>query len=135
MTRQLLLLDSIAVITSEAAGTVVVSGSHGGVSAAHFVLAQAAKPYAVFFNDAGVGKNDAGVAALALLEQVGVIAATYSHQSACIGDAHDAMENGCISRLNRLAQLHDLRIATQVSTAAQQLRNDRPGPESAQHKR
>ncbi len=53
--RTLHLLDSIALITPEMADGVVVTGSHGGTSAAGFVLALQYKPHAVFFNDAGIG--------------------------------------------------------------------------------
>ena len=102
--RTLHLLDSIALITPEMAEGVVVTGSHGGTSAASFVLALPHKPQAVFFNDAGIGKDDAGIAALALMQEVGVIAAVYAHTSARIGDANDGWRNGIITRCNALAQ-------------------------------
>jgi hypothetical protein len=51
------LLDSIALIDSSHAGTIVVTGSHGGRSAAGFVVDVSKKPLAVFFNDAGGGKT------------------------------------------------------------------------------
>lgn len=102
--RSLHLLDSIALITPEMADGVVVTGSHGGTSAASFVLALQHKPHAVFFNDAGIGKDDAGIAALALMQEVGVIAAVYAHTSARIGDANDGRRNGIITRCNALAQ-------------------------------
>ena len=102
--RTLHLLDSIALITPEMADGVVVTGSHGGSSAASFVLALTHKPYAVFFNDAGIGKDDAGVVALALMQEVGVIAAVYAHTSARIGDANDGWCNGIVTRCNALAQ-------------------------------
>jgi hypothetical protein len=54
------LLDSIALIDSSNAGTIVVTGSHGGRSAAGFVVDVSEKPLAVFFNDAGGGKDNAG---------------------------------------------------------------------------
>ena len=49
--RALVLLDSIAHVDAGCAGQVVVSGSHGGTSAAGFVLAQERPPLACFFND------------------------------------------------------------------------------------
>ncbi len=101
--RTLHLLDSIALITPEMADGVVVTGSHGGTSAAGFVLALTHKPHAVFFNDAGSGKDDAGITALGLMQEVGVIAAVYSHTSARIGDANDGWCNGTITRCNALA--------------------------------
>lgn len=104
MPKALFLLDSIAHISPDMAHAVVVSGSHGGVSAAQFVLALAPNlPLAVFFNDAGIGKDKAGTAALELLEGKGVICATYSHTSARIGDAQDGLNHGQISCVNHLA--------------------------------
>ncbi len=94
------LLDTITAIDATHAGGVVVSGSHGGVSSTGFVLRAAAKPKAVFFNDAGVGKDRAGVVALELLDAVGVACAVYSHESARIGDARDGYENGVVSGVN-----------------------------------
>lgn len=86
------------------ADAVVVSGSHGGVSAADFVMALGADlPHSVFFNDAGGGKEGAGTAALALLEEKGVICASYSHESARIGDAQDGLDNGIVTAVNRPA--------------------------------
>jgi hypothetical protein len=54
----------------------VVSGSHRGTSAAQFVLdvGGSAYPDLVIYNDAGVGKNGAGIAALDMLERAGVAA-------------------------------------------------------------
>jgi len=108
--RALHLLDSIALITPDMADGVVVTGSHGGTSAASFILALTHKPHAVFFNDAGIGKDDAGIAALALMQEVGVIAAVYAHTSARIGDANDGWRNGIITRCNPLA--HEAGIAS-----------------------
>lgn len=102
--RVLHVLDSIALITSDMADNVVVTGSHGGTSAASFILALPHKPHAVFFNDAGIGKDDAGIAALALMQKVGVIASVYAHTSARIGDANDGWRHGIITRCNALAQ-------------------------------
>ena len=102
--RVLHLLDSIALITADMADNVVVTGSHGGTSAASFILALPHKPHAVFFNDAGIGKDDAGMAALTLMQEVGVIACVYAHTSARIGDANDGWRNGVITCCNALAQ-------------------------------
>lgn len=58
--RDLLLLDTITAIDDSCAGAVIVSGSHGGVSSSGFVERATARPHAVFFNDAGVGKDRSG---------------------------------------------------------------------------
>ena len=122
MERALYVVDSIAVAEPAMAGAVVVSGSHGGVSAARYVLALADPPHAVFFNDAGIGKDMAGIVGLAMLEQAGVIAAAYSHESARIGDAADGLDSGLISRVNESAMRAGLRGGLRVSDAVARLR-------------
>lgn len=97
----LLVLDSISEAVGCASGCVVVSGSHGGVSAGRFAL-QAGLKLAVF-NDAGVGKDDAGIAALPLLQARGIAACTVAHGSARIGDALSTLDSGVISHVNAAA--------------------------------
>ena len=74
------LMDSISYVTADSRGDIVISGSHGGTSSARYALD--ARVGAAFFNDAGGGKNGAGIAGLAQLDQEGIIAAAVSHQSA-----------------------------------------------------
>jgi hypothetical protein len=98
----LLLVDSITEIGPADAGRVVLSGSHGGVSSGRYALAVPLK--LVVFNDAGVGKDDAGIAALALLQAHGRAAATVAHHSARIGDAADTRAHGVVSHANDAAR-------------------------------
>ena len=115
--RTLVLLDSIGHVGDQHAGEVIVSGSHGGTSAADYILRLAQAPYAALFNDAGRGKDNAGLAGLPLLQARGVIAATYSHLSARIGDAADGLANGVITELNELALQAGLRTGWTVAQA------------------
>lgn len=96
-----LLIDSITQLVPADAGAVVVSGSHGGVSSARYALALPLR--LVVFNDAGIGKDEAGVAALALLQRDGRAALAVAHTSARIGDAQDHWDHGVISRVNAAA--------------------------------
>lgn len=96
-----LLFDSITEAVGVGASRVVISGSHGGVSSARYAL-QAAPRLAVF-NDAGVGKDGAGIAALALLQARGIAACTVAHTSARIGEASSTLEEGIVSHLNESA--------------------------------
>lgn len=111
------LLDSIALIDSSHAGTIVVTGSHGGRSAAGFVVDVSKKPLAVFFNDAGGGKDDAGKVGLGMLQAIGVPAACYSHMSARIGDAQDGLDNGILTDMNDLAKQIGVKKDMQVLQA------------------
>jgi hypothetical protein len=113
----LFLLDSIALISNEQANAPVVSGSHGGRSAAEFVLALSEKPSCVFFNDAGGGKEDAGKVALEMLQSQGIPCACYSHMSARIGDANDGFENGIVSAHNPLANARGIVLNMLVKQA------------------
>lgn len=119
--RTLFLLDSIALVNASHAGAVIVSGSHGGLSAAQFVTAQSHKPFAVAFNDAGGGKDDAGRVALRELQTVGVLALLYSHTSARIGEAQDGLDNGVVNGLNALAMAHGLQLGMRISEAVRRL--------------
>ena len=94
-------MDTITAVTPDDAGCVAVSGSHGGVSSGAYALAVPLK--LAVFNDAGVGKQGAGIAALAMLQALGRAGAAVSHHSACIGDAHDSWQHGVISHLNAQA--------------------------------
>lgn len=100
------LLDSIAYVARPGHGiaaAVIVSGSHAGESAARFVIEHPERPLIVFFNDAGIGKEQAGIAGLAALDATGIAAAAYSHESARIGDARDGFASGVLSRVNLAA--------------------------------
>ena len=112
---RVVIVDSITQVTAEEAGAIVVSGSHGGRSSASFALQV---PFAaVFFNDAGVGKDDAGIVALQLLEARGIPAGTVAHTSARIGDAQDAWDNGIVSHVNAKARALGLVPALRLSAA------------------
>jgi hypothetical protein len=100
--QRLLLLDSITQLEPTDAGAYVVAGSHGGASSGE--VACGLPLAAVVFNDAGIGKDEAGVVALGMLQRRGVPALAVAHTSARIGDALDAWEHGVVSRLNEAAR-------------------------------
>ena len=94
-------VDSITELGPQDAGCVAVSGSHGGISSARYALA--ARPLLSVFNDAGVGRDAAGIAALAFLQGHALAACTVAHDSARIGDAQSSLDDGIISHANTLA--------------------------------
>ena len=93
--------DSITELQATDAGCLAVSGSHGGLSSARYALA--ARPLLSVFNDAGVGKDAAGIAALDFLQNHGLAACTVAHSSACIGQAQSTLHSGVVSHANALA--------------------------------
>jgi hypothetical protein len=88
-------------IANEDRGRVLVGASHGGVYSGY--LAAKAGCRGVILNDAGVGKDRAGIASLDSLAKLGLPAATVSHMSARIGDGNDVAANGVISHVNAVA--------------------------------
>jgi hypothetical protein len=101
MPAPIVIADSITRIGAEAAGAVVVNASHGGVYAAY--LAAKLGAAAAIFNDAGIGRDRAGIGGLDYLEEFGIAAATIGHDTARIGDAADMMARGTITHANHLA--------------------------------
>lgn len=97
----IIIADSITRVGAEAAGAVVINASHGGVYAAYLAAKLAAA--AVIFNDAGVGRDRAGIAGLDYLQEFGIAAATVGHDTARIGDGDDMMAHGVITHTNGLA--------------------------------
>ena len=93
--------ESVTELGPEVRGAVLVAGSHGGRIAGYY--AARAGAHAVILNDAGVGKEGAGIAALGELESIGMAAATAAHTSARIGDGADMLARGRISHANALA--------------------------------
>ncbi len=97
-----IIVDSITQLAPDDAGAIVVCGSHGGTSAGTFALEVPLA--AVFFNDGGVGKDRAGIAALDMLQVRGIPAGAVAHTSARIGDAQDAWDSGILSHVNAAAR-------------------------------
>lgn len=96
----------------------VICGSHGGYSAA--VLALKGNIKGVIFNDAGGGKEKAGVAGLDILNRYNVPAAAVDAFTARIGIASET-EIGIVSYANALAQNTGVRIGSIADNAAQMM--------------
>jgi hypothetical protein len=119
------LAGSVTDLTQEASGAIAVCGSHGGAVAATF--AARCGVAAALFNDAGVGLDGAGIAGLALLDQVGIPAGTVSHMSARIGVADEMLASGVLTYTNRSAE----RLGCHIGMSARQfvlLVNDHKRP-------
>lgn len=116
---KVILMDSITKVSEEDEGQVVVSASHGGSSSGEFALEVPLK--AVFFNDAGVGKEDAGIAALQMLQARAIAGGTVSHLSARIGDSQDMWDHGVISHLNDVARALGLSVNERLDVALKRL--------------
>lgn len=101
MTEDCVVLDTVTKLGPGDRGRVAVCASHGGLYAAW--CAAKAGVRAVVLNDAGIGREEAGVAGLAWLDRLGLPAAALDHDSCRIGDGADALARGVVSRVNASA--------------------------------
>ncbi len=124
MPAPIVIADSITRVGPEAAGAVVVNASHGGIYAAY--LAAKLHAAAAIFNDAGVGRDRAGIAGLDYLQQYGIAGATVGHITARIGDGADMMASGVITHANALAASLGVTTGQSCRAAAAALQQARP---------
>ena len=107
--------NSITFLNERNSGDIVVCGSHGGLSAGNYAKKYRVK--AVFFNDAGIGKNNAGVISLKSLNDAGILACTVDCMSAEIFNGQDVLNNGIISVCNQLAKNRNIKKKLTVKEA------------------
>jgi len=113
----IVLADSITHVPDEPRiPRVVICGSHGGWASGIFALKKGI--HGVIFNDAGGGKDQAGIASLSLLEKNGIYAATVDAFTAKIGGAKET-EGGMISHINFLARNAGIRPGMPAREAAE----------------
>ncbi|HYB55760.1 MAG TPA: hypothetical protein VEK12_06275 [Alphaproteobacteria bacterium] len=115
-----LVMDSITKLAADAAGSVAVAGSHGGVYAAY--LAARGKLRGVILNDAGIGLEEAGIAGLGYLDALAIAAATVDYRTARIGDGADMIARGTISRVNRAAAALGCTVGERCPASAERMR-------------
>ncbi|MBU2982818.1 hypothetical protein KO498_13455 [Lentibacter algarum] len=109
-------LDSISMVTDVHRGSVVISASHGGVYPS--MLAAKAGLRAVVFNDAGIGRDQAGIGGIVALADIGMAAAAVDCMSCRIGDGADMAERGVISFANDPALAVGVKPGQHVTEAA-----------------
>ena len=124
MPAPIVIADSITRVGPEARGAVVINASHGGVYAAYLAVKLGAA--AAIFNDAGVGRDRAGIGGLDYLQEFGVAAATVGHDTARIGDGADMIASGIITHANVLAASLGVAPGQSCRDAATRLRRAEP---------
>lgn len=112
----LLVCDSTTVLGRDAAGAVLLCGSHGGALPAR--QAARALAHAAIFNDAGIGKDGAGLGGVEWLGERGIPACAADHRSARIGDGRDLQEYGVVSHANAPAAALGCRAGMACAEAA-----------------
>ncbi|HXF78335.1 MAG TPA: hypothetical protein VN598_05710 [Usitatibacter sp.] len=114
-------LDSAALVEAQDARAIVLTGSHGALLGGRKDTLLGVDLFAAFFNDAGGGKDGAGYARLAPLDERGIAAATVSHNTARIGDGRSTYETGVISRVNEAARRLEVREGMSARDAVARL--------------
>lgn len=114
------LVDTITKLSDHHRGAVVVGGSHGGVYAGYCAAKGGVR--AVILNDAGVGKDAAGIGSLAFLDEIRLAAATADSRTCRIADAEDMWANGVVSHVNRSAEALGCAPGQTVAACAERLR-------------
>ena len=120
MTVAVIAVPSVTKLPPQAEGAVVVGGSHGAVYAAY--LSAKAGARAAIHNDAGVGRDEAGVSGLSWAEAHGMAMAAVLSGSARIGDGEDMLRRGIIGRANGLAAACGVTPGQSTAEAAELLK-------------
>lgn len=118
---EILTVASCSFVREEHHSHVVVSGSYGG----RYNAFNAAKwgVRGVIMNDAGIGKDNAGIRGLDYLDQIHLAAATADAQTCHIGDGDHMLTHGVISHVNRAAANLGCRPGQSVRDCAELMRS------------
>jgi len=100
----LICADSVGMLRPEDAGQIVVTASHAALPGGRPDTIVPRDIHAVFFSDAGVGLDGAGIARIGHLDSLGIIAGTTSAASAPIGDSRALYQYGILSHLTGAAR-------------------------------
>src|SRR5439155_22391997 len=87
-------LDSASLVGAEQVGTIVATGSQGGLLGGSPESALKIDALAALFNDAGIGIDEAGVTRLPALDSRGIAAGTVAATSGRIVDSRSNYEDG-----------------------------------------
>jgi hypothetical protein len=96
-------VDSASLVRDSDIGTIVVTGSHGGLVGGRVDRALRVDALGAVFNDAGGGRDGAGWSRLPALDRRSIPAVTVSAASAHIGSGLSTHRNGVVSHVNETA--------------------------------
>ncbi len=115
----IVIMDSATYMDERFQGDIIVCGSHGGEAAADYLLKY--HPGGAIFNDAGKGKEDAGIKGLYLFDSLSIPAAAVDFFSSRIGDGKDTFESGVISAANEAALVTGVELDMAAGEAAMKM--------------
>ena len=99
--RQIVATDSIVFGTVADRRNVLVTAGHTGRSGARHIIK--VHPFGFICSDGGRGRNDSGMAGLAITHTEGIAGATVDAHQARMGDGLSTYQDGVISAANELA--------------------------------
>ncbi len=114
--RQVVCTDSIAFGLPEDMRNVLVTAGHTGRSAVPYLLK--VRPFGFICSDGGKGREDGGVAGLAMVEKDGLAGATVDARLARMGEGLSSYRDGVISAVNALAAAAGVRVGMPAAEAA-----------------
>lgn len=123
--RQVVVTDSIVFGTEADRRNVLVTAGHTGRSGARHIINVG--PFGFVCSDGGRGRNDSGMAGLAITNDAGIAGATVDARLARMGDGMSTYEDGVISAANALAEACGVRIGMRAKEAASLLVRRRVG--------
>lgn len=96
--RKVVVADSVTAANDENKGDVLVCGSHCGANVGQ--IAVAANIGAMIGNDAGMGRNNAGISGFGICDEHGIPVASVASMSAMIGSGMSTYKEGVVSAVN-----------------------------------
>jgi hypothetical protein len=124
--RAVVCTDSIAFgIDDDTGRNVLCTAGHTGRSAVPYLLR--VRPHGFICSDGGRGREDSGVAGLALVEAEGLAGATVDARTARMGDGMSTWSDGVISAANALARERGVEEGMPARSAASLLLHAAPG--------
>lgn len=123
--RQVVCTDSIAFGTDEDRDrNVLCTAGHTGRSAVPYL--RAVHPRGFICSDGGGGRDDSGMAGLAIVAEDGLAGATVNARTARMGDGLSTYSDGVISAANVHAHRRGVEVGMAARVAAQRLLDDDP---------
>lgn len=115
--RKIVCTDSIAFgLPEDRDRNVLCTAGHTGLPAVYYLRKY--RPYGFICSDGGKGRNDAGIAALAAVEEDGLAGATVDARTARMGDGRSTYFDGVISACNRIAAERGVEVGQTAKQAA-----------------
>jgi uncharacterized protein YunC (DUF1805 family) len=105
-------------------GHVIVSGSYGGEYNAYHAGKWGLR--GVVLNDAGVGRDNAGIKGLSYLDAIGLPAATADAWTCHIADGEHMLAHGIVSHVNAAAARLGCKVGETVRAVAERMRSAPP---------